>query len=100
MYRFKVEILTNFKKILNNFSLFFYVAIQVDYDLSFPEAGYSSAALSVPFRFDSGRQSFTIAMWVQFTHHDEPGVFFTLYNVAYVFNGFYIFRIYLFFFIY
>lgn len=59
-------------------------AIQVDYDLSFPEASYSSAALSVPFRFDGGRQSFTIAMWVQFSHRDEPGVFFTLYSVTYV----------------
>ncbi len=62
--------------------LIFCAAIQVDYDLSFPEASYSSAALSVPFRFDANRQSLTIAMWVQFSHHEEPGVFFTLYTVA------------------
>lgn len=57
-------------------------AIQVDYDLSFPEAGYSSAALAVPFRFEGNRQSLTIAMWVQFSSHDEPGIFFTLYTVG------------------
>jgi len=57
------------------------LAVQVDYDLSFPEAGYSSAALSVPFKFDGTRQSLTIAMWVQFSRHDEPGTFFTLYSV-------------------
>ncbi|XP_072154980.1 uncharacterized protein uif isoform X2 [Bemisia tabaci] len=55
--------------------------IQVDYDLSFPEPQASSAALSVPFRI-SGKTSFTIAMWVQFSHRDEPGVFFTLYSVT------------------
>lgn len=56
--------------------------IQVDYDLSFPETSYSSAALSVPFRFEGNRQSITIAMWVQFANHDEPGVFLTLYSVT------------------
>lgn len=58
-------------------------AIQVDYDLSFSEPADSSAALSVPFRLN-GKTSITVAMWVQFAHHDEPGVFFTLYNVAWV----------------
>lgn len=60
---------------------FLFSAIQVDYDLSFPEPQASSAALSVPFRI-SGKTSFTIAMWVQFSHRDEPGVFFTLYSVT------------------
>ena len=60
----------------------FFAAVQVDYDLSFPEAGYSSAALSVPFKFESSRQSLTIAMWVQFSRHDEPGTFFTVYRVS------------------
>ncbi|XP_054265760.1 uncharacterized protein LOC128988471 [Macrosteles quadrilineatus] len=55
--------------------------IQVDYDLSFTEPTDSSAALAVPFRL-GGKTSLTIAMWVQFAHRDEPGVFFTLYNVA------------------
>lgn len=57
------------------------VAIQVDYDLSFSEPSDSSAALSVPFRL-TGKTSLTVAMWVKFAHRDEPGVFFTLYNVG------------------
>ncbi|XP_075226178.1 sushi, von Willebrand factor type A, EGF and pentraxin domain-containing protein uif [Lycorma delicatula] len=54
--------------------------IQVDYDLSFPELADSSAALTVPFQL-SGKTSFTVAMWVQFTNRDEHGIFFTLYSV-------------------
>lgn len=72
-------------QILYHFSIIIFsliTAIQVDYDLSFPEASYSSAALAVPFRFEGNRQSLTIGMWVQFSHHDEPGIFFTLYNVG------------------
>lgn len=70
---------------LNEFKItiiLIFTAIQVDYDLSFPEASYSSAALAVPFRFEGSRQSLTVGMWVQFSHHDEPGIFFTLYNVG------------------
>ncbi|CAH0395712.1 unnamed protein product [Bemisia tabaci] len=55
--------------------------IQVDYHLSFPESQASSAALSVPFRI-SGITTFTIPMWAQFSHRNEPGVFFTLYSVT------------------
>ncbi|XP_050541159.1 sushi, von Willebrand factor type A, EGF and pentraxin domain-containing protein 1 [Daktulosphaira vitifoliae] len=56
--------------------------IQVDYDFSFPDETLSSAALSVPFQFAGNRDSFTIAMWVQYSQKDEPGVFFTLYSVT------------------
>nr|XP_018911969.1 PREDICTED: protein jagged-1b-like [Bemisia tabaci] len=55
--------------------------IQVDYHLSFPESQASSAVLSVPFRI-SGITTFTIPMWAQFSHRNEPGVFFTLYSVT------------------
>lgn len=57
-----------------------FAAIQVDYDLSFPESSESSAALAVPFPL-SAKSSLTIAMWVQFNHRDESGIFFTLYSV-------------------
>jgi len=56
----------------------------VDYDFSFPEETLSSAALTVPFQFTGGRDSFTIAMWVQYAQKDEPGIFFTLYSVTLV----------------
>ncbi|XP_026678835.1 uncharacterized protein LOC103508436, partial [Diaphorina citri] len=54
-------------------------AIQIDYDLSFHEPSASSAALVVPFHMNP-EDSLTIGMWVQFSHRDEPGVFFTLYS--------------------
>lgn len=55
--------------------------IQIDYDLSFHEPTASSAALIVPFHLNA-EDSLTIAMWVQFSHRDEPGVFFTLYSTS------------------
>lgn len=60
------------------------LAIQVDYDFSFPEETLSSAALTVPFQFSGSKDSFTIAMWVQYAQKDEPGIFFTLYSVTLV----------------
>ncbi|XP_071439306.1 uncharacterized protein uif isoform X2 [Hetaerina americana] len=54
--------------------------ISVDYDLYFTDPTRSSASLIVPF-FIGGKQSMTIAMWVQFTQKDEGGTFFTLYSV-------------------
>lgn len=61
---------------------FYILAIQVDYDFSFPEETLSSVALTVPFQFTGGRDSFTIAMWVQYAQKDEAGIFFTLYSVT------------------
>lgn len=68
-----------------DFNYYIYIsAIQVDYDFSFPEETLSSAALTVPFQFTGARDSFTIAMWVQYAQKDEPGIFFTLYSVTLV----------------
>lgn len=62
----------------------FFLGIQVDYDFSFPEETLSSAALTIPFQFTGSRDSFTIAMWVQYAQKDDSGIFFTLYSVTLV----------------
>lgn len=57
-------------------------AINVDFDLYFSDPLRSSAAQVVPF--DTGStDSFTIALWVQYTQQDEGGIFFTAYSVRY-----------------
>jgi Concanavalin A-like lectin/glucanases superfamily len=56
-------------------------AVQVDYDMYFPEPERSSATLVVPFR-TSAPQSLTAAMWVKYAQRDEGGVFFTMYGVS------------------
>ncbi|KAI5692209.1 hypothetical protein M8J77_012407 [Diaphorina citri] len=65
--------------ILPNITVSTQKSIQIDYDLSFHEPSASSAALVVPFHMNP-EDSLTIGMWVQFSHRDEPGVFFTLYS--------------------
>lgn len=58
-----------------------FTAVQVDYDMYFPEPERSSASLVVPFYSGAG-SSLTVAMWVKFAQRDEGGVFFTLYSVS------------------
>lgn len=59
-----------------------FTAISVDYDLYFSDPLRSSAAQVVPFDTGSA-DSWTIALWVQYTQQDEGGVFFTAYSVRY-----------------